>query len=182
MRIALLGVPMDLGAGRRGVDMGPSAIRCARLGERLRDLGYEVDDLGNLNIHEPETLDPGDAKLKYLNSIRTASEELAARITALQAESIPVVLGGDHSISLGSVTGSVQRHGPMGLLWVDAHGDFNTSATTPSGNIHGMVLAALIGLGDVGLTSIGGFSPKVMPEHTAILGARSLDPGERQLL
>jgi arginase len=182
MHIALLGAPMDLGAGRRGVDMGPSAIRCAGLGKQLRLLGHTVTDLGNLEIREPETLAAGDPSLKYLDPIEAAVIELAARTSALPAETVTVVLGGDHSISLGSVTGSVQKYGQMGVLWVDAHGDFNTNATSPSGNIHGMVLAALTGLGAPRLTGIGGFAPKLLPDHIVILGARSLDLGERELL
>lgn len=182
MRISLLGAPMDLGSGRRGVDMGPTAIRCAGLSQQLRDLGHEVIDLGNLALHEPDTLEPGDPHLKYLDPIRLASDELAARVAALDPDVVSVVLGGDHSISLGSVTGSVQKHGPMGILWVDAHGDFNTNRTSPSGNIHGMPLSALAGVGDPQLTSIGGFSPKLLPDRIVILGARSLDQGERALL
>ncbi len=182
MRVSLLGAPMDLGAGRRGVDMGPSAIRCAGLSRQLRELGLEVVDLGNLNINEPEILEEGDPQLKYLEPIRVAVSELAERTAAAARDSVPVVLGGDHSVSLGTVTGVLQAHGPMGILWIDAHGDFNTNQTTPSGNIHGMVLAALAGVGDPRLTSIGGFSPKVLPERIAILGARSIDHGERELL
>ncbi len=182
MEIAILGVPMDLGAGRRGVDMGPSAIRCANVGARLRDLGHVVRDLGNVDVLEPETQDPGADNLKYLDDIRASAMDVTKRITALPPEMIPVVLGGDHSVSLGSITASVQRNGPMGVIWIDAHGDYNTEMTTPSGNIHGMVLAALCGLGDPRLTSIGGFSPKILPERTVILGARSLDQGERELL
>lgn len=182
MELAILGVPMDLGADRRGVDMGPSAIRCASLGSRLTEIGHHVTDLGNVMIREPETLDAGDPKLKFLDCIRATANETLARLAVLSPEIVPVVLGGDHSVSLGSITSTVQHHGPMGVLWIDAHGDFNTQATTPSGNIHGMVLAALCGLGDARLTNIGGFSPKTRPERTVILGARSLDPGERRLL
>jgi arginase len=182
MKIAIIGSPMDLGAGRRGVDMGPSAIRCAGLSAQLRALGHDVVDLGNVELHEPETLDAGDPHLKYLEPIREATTALAERVVSVGVDRIPVVLGGDHSISLGSVTGSVELHGPMGILWVDAHGDFNSAATTPSGNIHGMVLAALAGVGDPRLTGIGGFSPKVTPERIVILGARALDMEERALL
>ncbi len=182
MDIAILGAPMDLGAGRRGVDMGPSAIRCAGLGQQLRLLGHTVTDLGNIAIHEPETLDPGDPTLKYLDPIEAASIELARQTAEVAPQAVTVVLGGDHSISLGSVTGAVEKYGQMGCLWVDAHGDFNTNETSPSGNIHGMVLAALTGLGHPRLTGIGGFAPKLLPEHIVILGARSLDQGERDLL
>jgi arginase len=182
MRIAIIGAPMDLGANRRGVDMGPTAIRCADLAIQLRALNHQVEDLGNISLHEPETLNPGDPSLKYLEPIYQAAVDLSKKIVECESEVIPVILGGDHSISLGSITGVVQRYGPIGVLWVDAHGDFNTKQTTPSGNIHGMVLAALAGIGDPQLTSIGGFSPKILPQRIAILGARSLDPGEKILL
>ncbi len=182
MKIAIIGLPMDLGAGRRGVDMGPSAIRCASLAQQLRAIGHEVQDLGNVVLSGPEVQDVGDPSLKYLDPIREAAEELADRLAALPPDVVSVVLGGDHSISLGSVTGTAKRYGKIGVLWVDAHGDFNTTKTTPSGNIHGMVLAALAGQGDERLMNIGGFSPKVALDHIAILGARSLDAGERDLL
>jgi arginase len=183
MRIAIIGAPMDLGSGRRGVDMGPTAIRCAGLMNQLQDLGFEVEDLGNIGLHGPETLEIGDPKLKYLEPIRAASNDLAERVASCAPDTMPIVLGGDHSIGLGSITGVAKLHGSsFGVLWVDAHGDFNTWKTTPSGNIHGMVLAALAGLGDPRLTSIGGFSPKVIPDHIVILGARSIDPGEKILL
>jgi arginase len=182
MQIALLGAPMDLGAGRRGVDMGPSAIRCAGLGRQLEMLGHQVTDLGNVALDEPETMDSGDPTLKYLDPIQHSVTELARRVAAVPNDAVVVTLGGDHSISLGSVTGAVQKYGRMGILWVDAHGDFNTTQTSPSGNIHGMVLAALAGVGDPRVTGIGGFSPKLLPAHIVILGARSLDPGERELL
>jgi len=182
MQVAIIGAPMDLGAGRRGVDMGPSAIRCAGLEMQLRSLGLDVTDLGNIHIGEQETLDVGDPTLKYFKPISAAVNELATRIAQVDATTIPIILGGDHSISLGSVLGSSQVRGPMSVLWIDAHGDFNTSSTSPSGNIHGMVLAALAGIGDARLTHLGGISPKVLPERIIILGARSLDPGERALL
>jgi len=182
MRLAIIGSPMDLGAGRRGVDMGPSAIRCAGLTSRLRALGHTVTDLGNVEMREPETLDPGDPTLKYLTPISNAATELARRVVSVGKETIPIILGGDHSVSLGSVAGAAQLHGPMGIIWVDAHGDFNSNHTSPSGNIHGMVLAALAGIGDERLTSVGGTTPKLLPDHIVILGARSLDVGERALL
>jgi len=183
MRICVIGVPMDLGADRRGVDIGASAIRYAGLGERLRDLGYEVEDRGNIFVPQPETSPAGDHRLKYLEPIISACTELAASVSAAVNEGMfPLVLGGDHSIALGSVTGIVQALGNIGLIWFDAHGDFNTPETTPSGNIHGMVLAALAGLGDPRLTQIAGFSPKVPVRRMVIVGARDLDPGERALL
>lgn len=182
MQVAIVGAPMDLGAGRRGVDMGATAIRCAGLGPRLRALGHEVTDLGNIEVSEPDTLLPGDPKLKYLDQITSASEALARSVAGVDPATITIILGGDHSISLGSITGTVQAHGPMGVLWIDAHGDFNTDKTSPSGNIHGMVLAALAGLGAPSLTGIGGYSPKVLPKNIVLLGTRELDTGERALL
>src|SRR5215472_12619938 len=182
MNIAMIGLPMDLGAGRRGVDMGPSAIRCAGLAQQLRAIGHEVQDLGNVELSGPEVQDVGDPTLKYFAPIRASADELASRLATLSPDVVSTVPGGDHSISLGSVTGTAQRYGEIGVLWVDAHGDFNTTKTTPSGNIHGMVLAALAGKGNERLTSIGGFSPKVAFDHISILGARLLDAGERDLL
>lgn len=182
MQVALIGAQMDLGAGRRGVDMGPSAIRCAGVEEQLREIGIEVRDLGNIDVRGPETLVPGDSTLKYLDQIVDAANRLAEKVRTVGADVIPIILGGDHSISLGSITGSVQAHGDMAVLWVDAHGDFNSKETSPSGNIHGMVLAALTGVGDPRLTSIGGFSPKIIPSRIAVVGARSLDAGEKRLL
>jgi arginase len=183
MRVGIIGVPMDLGADRRGVDMGASAIRYAGLGERLRELGHEVEDHGNIFVPQPETFPVGDHRLKYLEPIVHACDELAALVSrTLSSGSLPLILGGDHSIALGSVAGVAQALKDIGLIWFDAHGDFNTTETTPSGNIHGMILAALAGLGDQRLTQLAGFSPKVPARRIAIIGARDLDPGERVLL
>ena len=183
MHISLLGVPMDLGADRRGVDMGPSAIRYAGLDEKLRALGHEVDSLDTIPVPEPETRAPGDPRLKYLDPIVAVAAETADCVAdQLARGALPVVLGGDHSISLGSVAGAVRARGVLGLLWLDAHGDFNTAETSPSGNIHGMVLAALAGLGDARLVNAAGVGPQVDPRRVAIVGARDLDPGERELL
>ncbi len=175
---------MDLGAGRRGVDMGPSAIRYARLHEVVRSLGYDVRDLGDLEVPVVETLkinggQPGG--LHYLEAIHTTCAALARRLEALEESALPVVLGGDHSISMGSVAGV--RHGRRtGLIWIDAHADFNTPETSPSGNIHGMPLAALMGLGNERLVNLGGAGPKLRPEDVVLVGVRSVDPGERRLL
>lgn len=184
MRIRVIGVPMDLGADRRGVDIGASAIRYAGLNDQLRRLGYTVNDVGNLIVPQPESQPTGnDSHLKYLEPIIQASENLANVVAeALQDGEFPLILGGDHSIALGSITGVARVYRDVGVIWVDAHGDFNTSETTPSGNIHGMVLAALAGLGHPSLTQIGGWSPKIDKQTIVIVGARDLDPPEQILL
>lgn len=183
MQVCILGAPMDLGADRRGVDIGASAIRYAGLQDALQKLGYLVHDTGNITVAQPESRPAGYSHLKYLEPIVHASEELAALVTeALQKGEVPLVLGGDHSISLGSISGVARVHQDIGVLWVDAHGDFNTEETTPSGNIHGMVLAALAGLGHERLTHLGGWSPKLSHSTIAIVGARALDREEQVLL
>lgn len=183
MRIRVIGVPMDLGADRRGVDIGASAIRYAGLNDQLRRLGYTVNDVGNIVVPQPESQPTDDSHLKYLEPILKASEDLANAVTAaLQAGEFPLILGGDHSIALGSITGVARVHRDVGVIWVDAHGDFNTSETTPSGNIHGMVLAALAGLGPASLTHLGGWAPKINKQTIVIVGARDLDAEEQELL
>ncbi|MFL6213624.1 MAG: arginase [Blastocatellia bacterium] len=186
-RCRIIGVPMDLGAGRRGVDMGPSAIRIAGLNQALAFLGCDVTDAGNVNVAPPEAVLQVHARARYLPEIAAASEELARMVeAALDEDAVPVVLGGDHSIAVGSVAGVAahyhKRGGQVGIIWLDAHADCNTPETTPSGNIHGMPLAALLGYGAKELTHVAGFAPKVLPEHTAVVGARSIDPGEREML
>ncbi|HUP20413.1 MAG TPA: arginase [Gemmatimonadota bacterium] len=185
--IHLLGVPIDLGAGRRGVDMGPSAVRIAGLRERLQGLGYQVSDLGDVPVRIPESADPGDPQAHFLEEIAAVNHELAVRVrSALEAGALPLVLGGDHSISIGSIAGASSwarsRTEEIGLLWFDAHADMNRPETTPSGNIHGMPLAVSLGYGDPALVGIEAFSPKVRPERTVLIGAREVDPGERQLI
>ncbi len=183
MRIRVIGAPMDLGADRRGVDIGTSAIRYADLNHRLRSLGHHVQDMGNLLVPQPESQPLGNPKLKYLDQIVRVSEELAGIVTTiLQEGDFPLVLGGDHSIGLGSINGVANVHKNVGVLWIDAHADFNTDQSTPSGNIHGMILASLAGLGNSSLTNIGGWSPKIHKETIVIVGARDLDPGEQELL
>jgi len=186
-RVKIIGVPMDLGAGRRGVDMGPSAIRIAGLNSSISLLGYEVTDAGNVHVHPPEAIAELNPRARYLPQIASASEELAALVEAgLDNGELPVVLGGDHSIAIGSAAGVAsiyrKRKHHIGIVWLDAHADSNTPETTPSGNIHGMPLAALLGYGLKELTHVAGFAPKVLPENTAVIGARSVDPGERELL
>src|SRR5437764_9675392 len=184
MRIRVIGVPMDLGADRRGVDIGASAIRYAGLNDHLRKLGHSVHDVGNLVVPQPESHPSGHPKVKYLEPIVQVCEELANIVTdSLQANEFPLILGGDHSIALGSISGVARVHRNVGVLWIDAHGDFNTEETTPSGNIHGMILAALAGLGNSRLTGVAGWAPKLNKQTIVIVGARDLDPpDERQLL
>ena len=183
MQIRIIGAPMDLGADRRGVDIGPSAIRYAGLSDRLHQLGYTVHDIGNIVIPQPESQAEGNPRLKYLDPIVHASEELARIVTtSLQEGEFPLILGGDHSIALGSISGVARIHKPLGVIWLDAHPDFNTGETSPSGNIHGMILAALAGLGAKQLTNVGGWSPKLDPAHIVIVGARDIDVDERNAL
>jgi arginase len=183
MEITILGAPMDLGADRRGVDMGPSAIRYAGLDEKLRALGHTVHDAGNVHVPVAETRSAGNPQLKYLDQIVACAGELAARTrAAVAAGSVPIVLGGDHSIALGSISGVANALGTIGVIWFDAHADFNTVETSPSGNIHGMILASLAGYGEPVLVNAGGPGPHVAPGRIVIVGARDLDAGERDLL
>jgi arginase len=182
--IAIIGVPMDLGAGRRGVDMGPSAVRLANLHERLATLGYTVEDLGNVPVKQPESLPPGPQKAKYLPEIAHTCQRLAEQVErAASEEKVPLVLGGDHSIAIGTVAGMsrhcADRGAKLGLIWIDAHADMNTPETSPSGNVHGMPLACCIGLGPEELTRLGGYSPKVDPRNVAVVGLRSVDEKEK---
>jgi arginase len=183
VNIHIIGVPSDLGASKRGSDMGPNAIRYAGLEERLRELGHTVVDEGNLPVPLRETPPFSNPKLKNLESILTVCETLATRVEHVYAAGgFPLIIGGDHSLTLGSATGAARARGSIGVLWVDAHGDFNTDETSPSGNIHGMPLAALVGRGDKRLVELGDFSPKVDPAHIAIIGAHDIDATERALL
>jgi arginase len=182
--IAIIGVPLDLGAGRRGVDMGPSAIRYAGVNERLSQIGHRVRDLGNVPVPLAEQCEPPapDEKLRYLEPIVAVNRELARRVAAVVAEgALPLVLGGDHSLAIGSVTG-VANGRRIGLIWVDAHADFNTPETTPSGNIHGMSLAALTGHGHPALARLADQSPVVRPSEVALVGVRDIDQLEREAL
>lgn len=183
MEITIIGAPMDLGADRRGVDMGPSAIRYADLNEKLCQQGHAVRDLGNIPIAGREQQSVGNPQLKYLDAIVAASRELAERSeAAVRSGALPLVLGGDHSIALGSIGGVAAAAGDVGVLWFDAHGDFNTDKTTPSGNIHGMILGALAGVGDDALVHATGAGRRINPARIAVVGARSVDLGERELL
>ena len=180
MQIDIIGVPIDLGADRRGVDMGPSAIRYAHLQSKLEALGYLVQDKGNIEVPIAEMCSIIDPKLKYLDCIVPMSRRAAGAVsTSIQSGHFPLVLGGDHSLSLGSIRGAAKDR-KLGVLWIDAHGDFNTDGTTPSGNIHGMPLASLCGLGDKRLLQLWDEPfPVVDPKRVAIIGARDLDPGEK---
>ncbi|MEK4029144.1 arginase [Pseudobacillus sp. FSL P4-0506] len=182
--ISIIGVPMDLGQTRRGVDMGPSAIRYAGLSERLENLGYMVHDEGDIKVEIKEkTKADTDHNLKNLSAVAEGNEALRQKIDeVIGMDRFPLVLGGDHSIAIGTLAGVAKRPENLGVIWYDAHGDLNTAETSPSGNIHGMSLAVSLGLGHPSLTNIGGFSPKVKPENVVIIGARSLDPGERELI
>ena len=182
--VALLGVPLDLGAGRRGVDMGPSAFRVAGLEDKLRALGYEVTDRGDLPVKIAETQQPGDARLKYLKEILEVCEHLREAVyDAKKKGSVPVVLGGDHSIAMGTISGLArfyrERKEKVGLVWFDAHADCNTPETSPSGNIHGMPLAVALGLGAPSLVNLAGFSPMVDGSRAALVGIRDVDLAER---
>jgi arginase len=182
--VHIIGVPLDLGAGRRGVDMGPSAVRIANIGERIAALGRTVVDKGDLPAPIPETKRPADKRKKYIRDIAKVCAKLhELTLKSLDAGAMPLVLGGDHSLAAGSVAASaawLQRTAslPLGLIWVDAHGDMNTPETTTSGNVHGMPLAALLGNEPAELAAIGP-SPSVLPEHTVLLGIRNLDEREK---
>ena len=183
--IHIIGVPLDLGAGRRGVDMGPSAIRLTGLGDKLSALGLRVSDRGDIPTPVPETKAPRDARKKYIRHIAKACQRLRdTALASLEAGALPLVLGGDHSLAAGSVAASSawarRAHGePIGVLWFDAHADMNTPASSPSGNVHGMPLAALLGPEPIELATIGSDTPKADPAHTVLVGLRNLDAREK---
>ncbi|MBI3940049.1 MAG: arginase [Acidobacteria bacterium] len=186
-KINIIGAPLDFGSGRRGVDMGPSAIRIAGLNDRLRQLGHSVQDLGNLHVSVPESHPPGEIRQRFMKEVSQVCGQLCRRIVSMmREETIPVILGGDHSISIGSVAGVAKyfraRKKKIGLIWMDAHGDMNTPETSPSGNIHGMPLAAILGYGPDALSAVGQFKQKVQPAHTALVGVRDLDPLEKETI
>jgi arginase len=175
---------MDLGAGRRGVDMGPSALRLAGINERIASLGYEVKDVGNVGVAQPESSPVEHETARYLPQITQTCARLADLVEAAAAEgSTPLVLGGDHSIAVGTVSGMSRflrkQQKKLGLIWIDAHADMNTPDSSPSGNVHGMPLACCIGIGPEELTSIGGFTPKVDPANVALVGLRDVDRAEK---
>lgn len=182
--VALIGAPLDLGADRRGVDMGPSALRVANLNRKLAGLGYQVEDLGNVAVEQQESLPEGPSQAKYLPQIAATCERLGEAVAdALGSDKAPLVLGGDHSIAIGTVAG-VAAHfrktgQSIGLIWIDAHADMNTPQSSPSGNVHGMPLACCIGQGPRELTNMFGFSPKIDPRNVALVGVREVDILER---
>ncbi len=188
MRAAhIIGVSLDLGGNRRGVDMGPSAFRIAGLAERLSTLGFPVIDEGDLVAPIPEVKSFGDPTKKYVREIAKVCERLyKTSLAALEKGGIPIVLGGDHSLATGSVAATAdfvrRENKPLGLIWVDAHGDMNTPSTSISGNVHGMPLAALLGSEPAELSRIGGFSPKVQPDRTVLIGIRNLDDREKEIV
>jgi arginase len=186
-RVSIIGVPCGYGASVAGVDLGPAAMRVAGLRQSIAKLGYEVRDLGDMRVESPQGQPAPQEKLRYLNEIAATCTLLAGDVKkVLEGGELPIVLGGDHSIAIGSVAGVAsfcrERGETLGLIWFDAHADMNTPETTPSGNIHGMPLAVLLGYGAPELTGIEGFSPKVEPRFCAHLGARDLDEGERALI
>ncbi|MEH6989264.1 arginase [Cytobacillus firmus] len=182
-KLSIIGMPMDLGQMRRGVDMGPSAIRYAGVNERLKCLFEEIHDQGDIAIGRPEVQIDPNSNLRNLHLIAEKTEMLAEKVDhAIKDGSFPLVLGGDHSIAIGTLAGVSKHYTNLGVIWYDAHGDLNTAETSPSGNIHGMPLAVSLGMGHPLLTNVGGYGPKVKPENIVIIGARSLDEGERELI
>jgi arginase len=180
-RLAIIGAPLDLGAGRRGVDMGPSAIRYAGLEARLAELGLEADDRGNVEVVVPEEVSEGDPQARFLEQIKAACEDVAERVArAREHEQTPLVLGGDHSVTLGTLGGLAAASGAGGVLWLDAHADLNTPTNSPSGNVHGMALGAALGLDRSAFSSDAWPLPAVDPARTVLLGTRLLDPGEKE--
>ncbi len=186
--VSVLGVPLDLGAGRRGTDMGPSAVRLAGLHAELARAGFDdVEDLGNVEHPQLETLEPADARARYLEPIAHICRRLARRVRQILRDGrVPVVLGGDHSCAVGTVSGAAAHFRKLkrslGVIWVDAHGDMNTPESTRSGNVHGMPLAALLGMGPPELTTIEGRAPKLEPGRVALVGIRDLDVDERKII
>ncbi len=182
--IAIIGAPLDLGQDRRGVDMGPSAVRVANLNKRIVAIGYEVEDLGNVPVEQPESLPEGPAGAKYLPQIASTCQRLAMMVeVAMAQDKMPLVLGGDHSVAVGTMSGVShylrRKEESIGLIWVDAHADMNTPETSPSGNVHGMPLACCIGMGPPELTQLFGYAPKVDPARVAVVGLRDVDQLEK---
>ena len=182
--IRVIGVPLDLGQSRRGVDMGPSAVRVAGLEARLEELGHVVEDAGNISVAIPEQKKEGDPHAKYLKEIAaTCTKHAELVLKSLELGKVPLALGGDHSVAAGTVAGVAEfyrrRNEKIGLIWIDAHTDINTPESSPSGNVHGMPLAATMGLGPAELSNIFNFSPKVIPENCVLVGVRDIDSIER---
>ncbi|HHZ03108.1 MAG TPA: arginase [Tissierellia bacterium] len=181
--ISIIGVAIDLGAGTPGVSLGPSAIRYAGVIERLTNIGYNVKDEGDILANRPISPETDGVKLKFLDEIARVNTELCNKVSRVMEEGrFPLVLGGDHSIAIGTIAGVAQHKKNLGVIWFDAHGDINTEETSPSGNIHGMPVAVSLGFGHERLTSIGGSFRKLKPENLVYVGCRDLDPGERKVL
>jgi arginase len=186
-KVRIIGVPMDLGASRRGVDMGPSALRVAGLQARIKQLGHQVEDIGNLSVKQPEEMPYGEKRAKYIEEIADACKDLGTAVQkSLEDGYMPLVLGGDHSIAVGSVSG-VGAHfrkekKSIGCIWLDAHSDMNTPETSPSGNVHGMPLSALMGYGTEELYDLFGYKPKIEPQNVALVGVRDLDSHEKKFI
>lgn len=181
--ISIIGVPLDLGADRRGVDMGPSAIRYAGVRERLEAIGYEIDDRGDILTNRPDSLQVNGERLKYLDEIEKVNTELCRRVAEeIGKGRFPLILGGDHSLAIGTISGVLQHKKNLGVIWFDAHGDINTIETSPSGNIHGMPVAVSLGIGHERLTAVGGSDVRLSPDKFVMIGVRDLDPGEKLLL
>jgi len=185
--VSILGVPLGYGASMAGVDIGPAALRVARLNQRIARLGYSVHDLGDMRLERPQSVPEVDDKLKYVREISKACEEVAVEVERiLNSEQFPLIIGGDHSIAIGSFAGVAsyykKKNETLGLIWFDAHADINTPETSPTGNIHGMPLATLLGYGAPELTNVAGFAPKLDPKLCVHVGARDIDAGERELI
>ena len=183
-KVCIVGAPLDLGAGRRGVDMGPSAVRVANLNARVASLGYQVEDMGNVPVAQPESHPEGPTNARYLPQIVETCTRLASIVEGvLERGAFPLVLGGDHSIAAGVFAGAAnhfhRREEQLGLIWIDAHADMNTPESSPSGNVHGMPLACCIGMGPTELTHLLGWCPKTDPRNVALVGLRSVDDMER---
>ncbi|PAV28187.1 arginase [Virgibacillus profundi] len=183
-KMSIIGVPMDLGQSRRGVDMGPSAMRYAGAIEKLQELQIDTYDLGDIPINRPDQNKiENESNLKNLKQVSEGNQKLAEMVDLeIDKGHFPLILGGDHSIAIGSLAGISKHYENLGVIWYDAHGDLNSSETSPSGNIHGMPLAASLGIGNEELTNLYGYAPKIKPENIVIVGARSLDPGEKELI
>lgn len=186
-KIRIIGVPMDLGASRRGVDMGPSALRVAGLQARVKQLGHQVEDIGNISVKQAEEMPYGEKRAKYIAEISDTCKDLGTAVQkSLDEGFMPLVLGGDHSIAVGSISG-VSAHfrkerKSIGCIWLDAHSDMNTPETSPSGNVHGMPLSAIMGYGTEELADLFGFKPKIEPQNVVLVGVRDLDTHERKFI
>jgi arginase len=186
-KIRIIGVPMDLGASRRGVDMGPSAVRVAGLQARIKHLGHHVEDIGNISVRQPEELSYGEKHAKYITEIADACKDLGMAVQkSLEDGCLPLVLGGDHSIAVGSISGVAahfrKEKKSVGCIWLDAHSDMNTPETSPSGNVHGMPLSAIMGYGTEELHDLFGFKPKIEPQKVVLVGVRDLDAHEKKFI